>query len=53
MAKVFTVMDHEEFLRMVAFAGVTSNFLLVFHIGDGGYHAREADSDERRKRDWV
>ena len=32
-AKVFTGMDHEEFLRLVAFAEVTSNFLLVFHFG--------------------
>ncbi len=32
-AKVFTGMEHEEFLRLVAFAEVTSNFLLVFHFG--------------------
>ena len=51
-AKVFTGMDH--FLRLVAFAGVTSNFLLVFHIGEGGYRATEAESnDEGEKRDWV
>ena len=37
-------MDH--FLRLVAFVGVTSNFLLVFHIGDGGYRATEAESNE-------
>ena len=51
-AKVFTRMDH--FLRLVAFARVTSNFLLVFHIGDGGYHATEGKSNEEgEERDWV
>ncbi|GMY21262.1 copper-transporting ATPase RAN1-like [Fagus crenata] len=53
-AKVFTGMDHEEFLRLVAFAEVTSNFLLVFHFGDSGYRAKEVESDgEGEERDWV